>query len=429
MDQQMRRHRLLQKAIKGLIAALLLLPVVGVQAQTERIANQYPFLYLEKNELQYFGDSSRFTHFFDRLDTLLFEGRGKINILHMGGSHVQAGTLSNALREHFLSLSPGLKGERGFFFPYKLARTNNPFNYRVSTTGKWEGCRCSVPKMDCPWGVSGINATTYDSTAQVKLYARDADRNNYFFDAVRIYHHQDSDSYELSMDADYNITSCREDTVANYTEFTFGQQYDTLQFSLTKVDSIESQFTIQGIQYMLDQPGLVYHSIGVNGASTASYLRANNFTNQLASFPPDLVIFGIGINDSYMPESAFNQRVFESRYEEIIAQIRSVNPKAAFLFLTNNDSYYRRRYPNRNVFKITDGMVNVAKRNDAAMWDLFGVMGGLNAIRTWEEYQIAKKDKIHFTPKGYRLQADLLFEAIKKAYSQHLSATYSTKEP
>jgi lysophospholipase L1-like esterase len=37
---------------------------------------------------------------------------------------------------------------------------------------------------------------------------------------------------------------------------------------------------------------------------------------------------------------------------------------------------------------------------------------------------LAKKDKIHFTPEGYVLNADLLFEAIKQSYGVYLNNQY-----
>ena len=66
-------------------------------------------------------------------------------------------------------------------------------------------------------------------------------------------------------------------------------------------------------------------------------------------------------------------------------------------------------------------MLNLSKEYNAAYWDLFGVMGGLNSIRLWEYEGLAKRDKVHFTPAGYVLQADLLFKAFRESYGDHLS--------
>ena len=43
-------------------------------------------------------------------------------------------------------------------------------------------------------------------------------------------------------------------------------------------------------------------------------------------------------------------------------------------------------------------------------------MGGYGSMARWEEAGLAQSDKIHFTPAGYKLVGDLLFDAIMDAY-------------
>ena len=53
---------------------------------------EYNFLEDSKNTLvvSHKGDSTLLNNFFARYDTLLREHKGKLNIVHIGGSHVQA---------------------------------------------------------------------------------------------------------------------------------------------------------------------------------------------------------------------------------------------------------------------------------------------------------------------------------------------------
>ena len=92
-----------------------------------------------------------------------------MNVVHMGGSHVQGGTLSHAMRMNLAQLAPELNVERGFFFPHRLANTNMPGNIYVKKMGTWEGCRNSIPRNNCPWGFSGIDAITRDRDAGFAL--------------------------------------------------------------------------------------------------------------------------------------------------------------------------------------------------------------------------------------------------------------------
>ena len=402
--------------------------LIGLSTSAQNINDQlvekYPFLKTELNKLEFEGDSISFMKFYQKLDTLIFKGKGNVNIVHFGGSHVQAGTLSNRMREQWIRLSPGLKQNRGFFFPFKLAQTNQPYNYNVTYDGFWEGCRCAKPSAECSWGVSGINASTVDTNAAFTITAYDTDTSYYAFNRVRVFYIMHDTSLTIWPSEIYQLDTAVYDSAAQYVEFRFKENYTQLELVLNKLDSLQQGFTLQGIQYVSDEPGLTYHSIGVNGAATYSFLRCENFTNQLQSLQPDLVIFGLGINDAYRPENQFSGLEYENHYDSLVHKIRSVNPDCTFIFMTNNDSYYKRRYSNPNIIKVQNAMKNLSKKYDSAVWDLYEIMGGYNSIKTWERYGLAKKDKIHFTPEGYILNADLLFEAIKLHYGNYLQNQY-----
>lgn len=397
--------------------------MLGSAQSMEQIQKDYPFLILEKNDITFPGDSAALGHAFHKLDSLIFFGKGQVNILHIGGSHVQAGVLSNRMRNNMLSLSPDIKNERGFFFPYRLAQTNNPSNYNVTATADWEGQRCSVSYMNSQWGMSGVTATTQSPFSDVTIYAKD-DTTLYSFKKVRIYHVLDDASFKIKINKAHLVNHSFTDSTAGYTEFHFLEVQDTLEFSVVKTDSLQSYFTIQGVQFITDKPSLVYHSIGVNGASTKSYLRCEQFGPQLKALQPDLVIFGIGINDAYMTADLFKPADFEARYQKLMDMFTAANPKCAFLFLTNNDSYYKRRMPNPNVYKVNTSMRKLCIKNGAALWDLFEIMGGYNSIKSWENYKIAKADKIHFTKEGYELQADIMFDAFMRSYGSYIKNRY-----
>lgn len=108
-------------------------------------------------------------------------------------------------------------------------------------------------------------------------------------------------------------------------------------------------------------------------------------------------------------------------YDSIIQTVKEVNPDVAILLTTNNDSYYNRKTPNKRAILVKEAMYELAERHDAAVWDLFEIMGGLNSIFQWQKNGLAKKDKIHLTPAGYKLVGDLLFEAILNAYKNYLA--------
>ena len=102
--------------------------------------------------------------------------------------------------------------------------------------------------------------------------------------------------------------------------------------------------------------------------------------------------------------------------------VRRINPDCAFVFITNNDSYrYVRRGMtwNANGAAVRKAMLELAEEYGAAVWDLYGVMGGAHSVDAWRKAGLAKKDRLHFTDEGYTLLADLFVEALKTDYLEH----------
>ena len=79
-------------------------------------------------------------------------------------------------------------------------------------------------------------------------------------------------------------------------------------------------------------------------------------------------------------------------YDTLIQKIKSINPSTAILLTTNNDSYYKRKYPNKRALEVREKMLELAQNEDLALWDMFQVMGGLNSIKDWHKHKLAKKE-------------------------------------
>jgi lysophospholipase L1-like esterase len=217
------------------------------------------------------------------------------------------------------------------------------------------------------------------------------------------------------------IRAHRDEQLSSYT-FDLPSYTDSIHIYF---DSIPGEFTITGILLESEKTGINVHGIGVNGASVPSYLRCEDFERDLALIKPDLVIFGIGINDA--AEKDFDKWIFKQNYKELIKIIQRVNPDCAMLFMTNNDSFKRikkNKYQvNENGLVAQQAFMEMGKKYNAAVWDQFDIMGGLNSMKEWEDAGLAKKDKVHFTNEGYRLLGDLLYNAFIDRYIEHIKST------
>ncbi|GAB4302708.1 MAG: GDSL-type esterase/lipase family protein [Marinilabiliales bacterium] len=379
----------------------------------------YPFISDSANHLTVFGDSTGFDIVYKKLDSIILTGKGNLNIVHFGGSHIQAGIWPGRIRLRFQHLAPGMKGALGFVFPYRIAQINSPYYYWIEYTGEWESCRNVEKDKICDLGVGGISVTTTDTLSEIIIHKRKwIDYPEYYFNRIKVIHDLNG-SYDVDLNYPDSIKYHKTiDSLGGISVFRLNKNLDTLKLIIKKNDSLQTHFTLYGIILENDDPGIVYHSFGINGASVPSYLRCNLFNKQLQLFSPDLAILSIGINDAYGND--FDTLMFEHNYDSLITKIRSISPNCAIILTTNNDSYVYHRRLNRNGLLVRRAMFRIAERYNAGVWDMFSVMGGLNSIVVWQKLKLAKTDKIHFTQPGYILIGDLFFNAFLKSYDKYI---------
>jgi lysophospholipase L1-like esterase len=395
--------------------------------QSQSIYREIPgFAFVDKNAENIIfpsGDTNAYEVFFNKLDRLIFEGEGNINILHMGGSHIQAGTFSNRVRANLLSSFPGITSSRGLIFPFSAAKTNNPYNYRTTYTGTWDATRNVLREPKYLLGLSGMCIATSDSNASISIKMRpNGEPFMYDFNKVYVFGYCDSGFVQVFLQVrDTVIVEGIYDSLALAYCFELEHYVDSFKLFFSKKDSLWEPFYLRGFYLDNGMPGISYIDIGVNGASVPSYLKCKYLEKDLAFVKPDLCIFSIGINDASGTD--FDINYFQNNYKELIRRIRSVSPDCMILFTTNNDSYRKigRRYSNNtNGLLARQAFYSLATYYNAGVWDLFTYMGGLTSIKKWENHSLAQKDKVHFTPQGYLLLGDLVYNAIIREYVKHL---------
>ena len=385
----------------------------------------YSFAHFERNRILYPGDSLPMERFFQKLDSVLFLGDGNVSIMHIGGSHVQAGVFTQQFRDNLLSIGTDLIGGQSFVFPFTAGNTNNPSYYMVKYTGTWDYCRNAVKtEFKKRLGLAGAAVTTVDSIGSISIITRERYPSDmpptFDFNKVTILGYSETENKEPMVSYDGTVIQAG----TNQPFYTFNLPSCTDSVCIL-FDSVPGEFTITGILLESEKSGINVHGVGVNGASVPSYLRCDDFERDLALIKPDLIIFGIGINDA--AEKDFDKWIFKQNYKELIKIIQRVNPDCALLFMTNNDSFKRikkNKYQvNENGLVAQQAFMEMAKNYNAAVWDQFDVMGGLNSMKAWEDAGLAKKDKVHFTNEGYRLLGDLLYNALIDRYIEHIKST------
>lgn len=376
--------------------------------------SKFPYVRYSHNRFFFPSEESpAFENFYARFDSLINFRKGQLTIYHIGGSHIQADIYSNKVRTYMNTYWPGLYGARGTVFPYTLAGTNNPWNYRVDSIGKWEGHRCVVRTDTTRMGLMGITVNSKDSIAGIKFYYREKEEMRYIHDRIRVLHYHNP-NYEVSLGDSSFVKEIVRDTLIGYTEFILNRPVEEFTVYFRRIAPDSLGITVNGISLLNKLPGIIYNSIGVNGAAFPNYLKCQDMESQLSLLPPDLFILSVGTNDANVRESEFDPSVYKANLKSYLDKILSVNPKCALVLTVPNDAYYYRRYPNKNVAREREVIFELAKEYQMAVWDFYGIMGELGSSHTWYQDKLMHKDRVHFTWEGYNFKGDLFFEAFLK---------------
>jgi len=409
---------------RNIIILLFLIQFLGAFSQERSYPFtilQYPFIQYKYNKIDFPADSTSYNLVLNKLHNLVTKGEGRLQILQIGGSHIQADIYSNVARVRLQNFYPGLNGGRGFVFPYAVAKTNNPVNLQVKWTGKWTAVRnIQKKKKKEILGLSGISVSTKDSLASIQIYSYKG-YHHYDFNRVKLFYNiSDTLNYHLSISDASLVDSVFTDSTHHYSEFFLSEYIDTLNIKINRIDTLGTAFTLYGATMETDDPGVVYHSIGINGASIPSFLRCQLFEEQMRIISPDLVVLSLGTNDAY--GKSFVSEVYFNNYDSLIQRIISANPDVAIMITVPNDDYLYKRYPNRFTAEQETVIYELAKKYNAGVWDLYKIMGGFNSSQTWYDYRLMKYDRIHFTKDGYILKGDLFFNAILRMYDNYINA-------
>lgn len=182
-------------------------------------------------------------------------------------------------------------------------------------------------------------------------------------------------------------------------------------------------YNTTGLAQETGKAGVVYHILGVNGATCESFNKPERIT-EITSLNPDLVIMSFGTNEAH----GRNYRSAEHRIQmmNLIKELKKGCINSEFLITTPPGAYVRSGRRNRIINvrtpKVVETEKNFAADNKLAVWDLYDVVGGGKfACKNWTSAGMYQRDKIHFTREGYTLQGLLLHEAFIKAYNDYVA--------
>jgi hypothetical protein len=378
-------------------------------------ARSYPFINTAFNRI--FNNRS-LDSFYEKLFLLKTKNKDVISIVHIGDSHIQADYLTMVVRNNLQQFF-GNAG-RGLVFPYQLAQSNAPPDISSASNTTWEFNRLAHPEIPIAAGISGFCIRTTTSGASIDFYLKTLDttinplfnRLKFFFDTTV--------STSWILQANNNnvpiLIKKEEEDSSLFSEVILEQNADGFSLSSLPSDNTKEFY---GVSLENSGPGIIYHTIGVNGARYDSYNTAPLFWQQLAALKADLFIISLGTNEAQKVD--LDQKTFLQQVTLFLQKLRSVSPGAAIMITTPADDFFKRRRPNVLLRQICISLSDYCTRNNIPFWDLYRITGASGSAYKWLKKGLMNKDRVHFTNDGYRIQGNLLFNAFAKGYNSYIS--------
>ncbi len=351
------------------------------------MSQKYPtFIQIDKNKITFDKDSSNFYKFIKKLNSLREKKIKHLYIVHFGGSHVQGGfwseAIMNSFQNHFKTQGGGY-----YVFPFKQVRSNTPYYFKTYSNGKWKVNKCTKIIDSLKYiGMCGISAIT-DSSCYFSIKNTRSELS--FFTRIKIFYRKNS-SFELIPQF------ISKDIIQNeyYTEYVLSKPLDSIAFTIQKIDTISSEFILDGISCENDSAGIYYAGFGVNGAKSESFLKCQLLLHQLKQIPVDLFILSFGVND--VRNKNFSKTEYIQNYDSLIYILKKTHPESSILITTISDNYIKKKLSNPRTKYGNEAIFELLKKHQIAVWEVKNLFinGIKQDFRQKTKYTSIKRDTL-----------------------------------
>ena len=372
------------------------------ESTTQANTNYPTFVEIDKNEILY---TQNLKLLYKKLQDLYDQKRDRVTIVHIGDSHLQAGHFPAEL-SRLLSKTYGSAGQ-GLVFPLQVAKTSAMAGILSSSSAEWTHRKIVVAQNAFENGIAGYVLQT--TNAQFQLTVDIRSKHAQPFNKITLLTKDDPFQYEVRVHEGKTTPSTGQVlNRENRFTATFDAAHTAFRLVGKRTTSAQNHFTLYGaIVEDTNAKGILYHTIGVNGAMFSSYNRAPLFWEQLASLQPDFIIISLGTNEAF--DTNLTPERFSKEATQFLENLHRATPCRDVLFTAPNYIRIRSRA------LIAKQLQTLAEAHQHAFWNFHAVMGGTGSIAKWYASKLAQSDKIHLTPAGYIMQGNLLHDALTQA--------------
>ena len=188
----------------------------------------------------------------------------------------------------------------------------------------------------------------------------------------------------------------------------------------------EGRVRLFGITLEKRGPGVVYDSLGLNGAFTtilAHTFDERHWAEQLQHRRPDLVILNYGTNESGF--AGYVDGVYEKELREAVRRLRAALPECSLLIMSPMDRAERTSGDDiqtlASIPRLVEIQRRVARETGCAFFNTFAAMGGEGTAARWyaARPRLMSADFIHPLPAGGRLVGEQFYRALTSGLDEY----------
>lgn len=407
-----------------LTAIFVAMYACALYARAQPVDFTYPTYGLEVDEDNVIHNVLHLQRFYEELYQLRSEGSRKVNIVHIGDSHIQADYLTAVVRRNF-HLHFGNAG-RGLVVPLQVAGTNGPTNFKTISNVSWNSKRCVFPGQPLPIGIGGVTIETTNANAKLEIHMNDL-WVDYAFNSLTLFYEKDEKSFGFSVRSPEGselavIDSFSQPFTRNYSKVTWGKGIGAVTIQAVKAAPEQSRAVLFGAVLENSGNGVLYHAIGVNGAKARHYNEAAYFAEQTGALDANLFVIALGTNES--ADYPYIDKNFGNHLDQLVSSLKLHNPDADFLLVTPQEVFRRRNKSNPGIAQVREEIIRYAVEHGLAFYDTFLALGGEDSAMNWRTSGLLSPDGIHLTKDGYEYQGNLFFHALMKGYNSYVPARH-----
>ena len=423
---------------------------------------------------------SRMYPFFEKLVRLEQNKEGKVNIVHIGDSHIQSDFLTNAARQP-LQRQFG-NGGYGFTFPYRLAKGGSGTGFlRYVSNVEWQSCRNNQPSKCEPGTEFGLCGYGFSTRANPFVISVSVNEAQYKFNTIKVVTSGVPSTFILAAADGNPVIQSVQSSVKHHrirsgeTLVAIAKKYNVSIANIMKENGMKSNYIYAGRNLRIPVE-IKEVNVDMSLFKPLEYARQEQYVaeyyrkepvSEIYLLPsgdgkqkvfslnglvvendaPGIIYHGIGtvgskVSDFNATPLFFKQLPvlspdlavvsfgtnesyggvsavdFVAQIDLLVRNIKKVCPDVPVLVMTPPTSLLRREALNTLASEYSASLL---LKKDVSLWDLYSFTGGLMGAHDPAAIQIAA-DKVHYTAQGYASQGTAFARSIVDEYEQYKAA-------